>query len=101
MTQKPQNAEQRFWSGYALGAFTAGVAAYAFGTKTGRTKVRNLMDIIDSHSDPSELVDSLSTILPEVLKNVSQDNGSNINQVISKMRNISSEDHKTKKFITK
>jgi hemerythrin len=98
---KKQSEEQRFWSGYALGAFSAGIAAYAFGTKTGRTKVKNLIDIIESHKDPSEIVDSLSEILPQILNSTVSDNDADIHQVISKMKNISSEETKAKKFITK
>jgi hemerythrin len=98
---KKQSEEQRFWSGYALGAFSAGIAAYAFGTKTGRTKVKKLIEIIESHKDPSQIADSLSEILPDVLKSTVSENDTDIHHVISKMKNISSEETKSKKFITK
>jgi hemerythrin len=100
MNKKPSE-EQRFWSGYALGAFSAGVAAYAFGTKTGRTKVKQLIEIIESHKDPADIVDSLSEVLPEVLKSTVSEKDTDIHHVISKMKNISSEETKAKKFIKK
>lgn len=99
--KQQQNENQRFWSGYALGAFMAGMAAFAFGTQTGRNKIRYIIDSIESHKNPSEIVNSMSNLFVEVLRNNSQQNPSDVNQVISKMKTISSEEHKSKKFISK
>lgn len=95
-----EDKQKPFWSGYALGAFSAGIAAYALGTRSGRKKLRSIIEYIDNHEKPSELIESLTDIMPDLISSISKDEKTDINSVISKMKNKSTEGHKSKKFTT-
>lgn len=101
MNQKQENKEERFWSGYALGVFTAGIFAFALGTKTGRDKVKMLINAIEDDTKMEKFSNLMTDVFPEVIKNMAETELSDVNKVISKMKTISSDDNKSKKFISK
>jgi len=98
MNQKQEDKERRFWSGYALGAFSAGVVAFALGTKIGRSKVRKMMDVIEDSSNLTEMARLMTDMFPELVNNFTETEKTDVNQVMNKMKTISTDDTKTKKF---
>jgi hypothetical protein len=101
-TNQSREKRKNFWSGYALGAVTASMVAYAFGTRKGREKVRKAIDVVDSYGDVSLFADEMLDVLQSVLSESAGDDKSrdkvDINDVISKIKSIAKDGKKNKKF---
>lgn len=100
MKNKKTDPNHSFWSGYALGAFTAGVLTFAMGTKTGRTKIKQAIEYMDAHDDSSDLFEALSGKIEDMLdtyytsknKEKKKPPAEDMHSIIKKVRTVTSAD---------
>lgn len=125
-TQSHDEKYNRFWFGFALGSVVCGATALALGTKQGRKTVKKAVDFMEKvETEPDQIEKVVNTIYSfygslvsgsqpsgtkpsavhkdssETEQTTLESAASGISDVIEKMKSMSSDGKKEKKFFTK
>ena len=89
------NAPSSFWQGFAFGVASIAGIAYAFGTQTGRNRIKELINFLEEHQTNA---DSLFSAIDSILNNSENQNKSAANQnqpdlktIIDKVKSVTNQ----------
>ncbi len=110
MVSQNEHKLTNFWLGFAFGGIMAGGAAYLLGTKQGRKTLKTILEMSENWEENlaeiieevgQELGEKGSEIIQEFKKQPPVKNHSSIQGLLTKMRSLSPENKKEKRFFVK
>lgn len=95
-----ENSSNHFMSGLVLGSVLGGVALYLFGTQSGRTVLRELIDLSEQLEDEIKHFD-LSQFDDSKKKNKTNSHSSNLQTVLEKIQQVLPSEETVQKYFAK